>query len=139
MCLDAIALSLRKGRSWKNSKLGLSMVFSLVIHLILEPFECSILKLTKLWRLARLKDRLGDQRRGEWEMIKFFSNRMTSQTRRTRSDNQNHTLRTQPSVCQNNVATEVLLVIGTNTTSSLTPTRTRQRKRLGSWLSGMGG
>jgi hypothetical protein len=29
---------------------------------------------------------------------------------------QNHTLRTQPSVCQNHVATRVLLVLGTNTT-----------------------
>jgi hypothetical protein len=34
-------------------------------------------------------------------------------------DTQNHTLRTQPSVCQNHVATEVLLVLGTNTISSL--------------------
>jgi hypothetical protein len=44
---------------------------------------------------------------------------MSSQARRTQSDTQNHTLRTQPSVCQNHVATKVLLVLGTNTTSSL--------------------
>jgi hypothetical protein len=30
------------------------MAFSLVTHLILEPFGCSILKLTKSWGLARL-------------------------------------------------------------------------------------
>jgi hypothetical protein len=37
----------------------------------------------------------------------------------TRSDPQNHTLRTSTSVCQNHVATGVLLVLGTNTTSNL--------------------
>jgi hypothetical protein len=50
---------------------------------------------------------------------KFFSNGVTSQTRKTRSDTQNHTLRMQPSVCQNHIATKVLLVLGTNTTGSL--------------------
>jgi hypothetical protein len=59
--------------------------------------------------------------RGEWMGAdkKFFSNGMTSQTRWTRSDTQNYTLRMQPSVCQNHVATEVLLVLETNTTSSI--------------------
>jgi hypothetical protein len=69
-----------------------------------------------------LKDRLGDQRGGsEWEPIKnllegdWNSNKMNSLSRTpkiTRS-----TL--LPSVCQNHVATGVLLVLGTNTTSSL--------------------
>jgi hypothetical protein len=42
---------LKKGK--KLDKLALSMVFSLVIHLILEHIVCSILKLTKTWRLER--------------------------------------------------------------------------------------
>jgi hypothetical protein len=32
---------------------GKNLVFSLVAHLTLERFVCSILKLTKPWRLAR--------------------------------------------------------------------------------------
>jgi hypothetical protein len=69
-----------------------------------------------------LKDRLGDQRGGsEWEPIKILlegdrnSNNMNSlgQTPKiTRS-----TL--LPFICQYHVATGVLLVLGTNTTSSL--------------------
>jgi transposase InsO family protein len=44
---------LKKGRSWTSWRLGWSMVFSLVMHLTLEHIVCSILKLTKSWRLAR--------------------------------------------------------------------------------------
>jgi hypothetical protein len=81
-----------------------------------------------LWQVHRrhgsglLKDRLGDQRGGsEWEPIKILlegdrnSNKMNSlgQTPKvTRST-------FLPFVFQNHVATEVLLVLGTNTTSSL--------------------
>jgi hypothetical protein len=50
---------------------------------------------------------------------KFFSKEIATPTRRTWSDTQNQTLYTQPSVCQNHIATKVLLVLGTNTTSSL--------------------
>jgi transposase InsO family protein len=46
-------LFLRKGRSWTSLRLGRLMVFSLVMHLTLEHIVCSILKLTKSWRLAR--------------------------------------------------------------------------------------
>jgi hypothetical protein len=69
-----------------------------------------------------VKDRIGDQRGGsEWEPIKILlegdwnSNKMNSLGRTpkiTRS-----TL--LPSVCQNHVATRVLLVLGTNTTCNL--------------------
>jgi hypothetical protein len=52
-CLVANALPLRKGRSWISLRLGQSMVFSLVMHLSVEHIVCSILKLTKLWRLVR--------------------------------------------------------------------------------------
>jgi transposase InsO family protein len=44
---------LKKERSWISLRLGRSMVFSLVMHLTLEHIVCSILKLTKSWRLAR--------------------------------------------------------------------------------------
>jgi hypothetical protein len=44
---------LKKVRNWTSSRLGLSMAFSLITRLIREPFECSILKLIKSWRLAR--------------------------------------------------------------------------------------
>jgi hypothetical protein len=44
---------LKKGKNLDNLRLGQSMVFSLVMHLTLEHIVCSILKLTKLWRLAR--------------------------------------------------------------------------------------
>jgi hypothetical protein len=53
MSLVASALSLRMGGSWTSLRLGRSMVFSLVMHLTLEHIVCSILKLTKSWRLAR--------------------------------------------------------------------------------------
>jgi hypothetical protein len=36
-----------------SSRLGWSMLYFLVTHLTLEHFVCSILKLTKSWRLAR--------------------------------------------------------------------------------------
>jgi transposase InsO family protein len=49
----ASALTLRKGRSWISLRLGRSMIFSLVMHLTLEHSVCSILKLTKSWRLVR--------------------------------------------------------------------------------------
>jgi hypothetical protein len=38
MSLVANALYLRKGRSWISSRLGWSMVFSLVMHLTLEQY-----------------------------------------------------------------------------------------------------
>jgi hypothetical protein len=38
---------LKKERNWTSLRLGQSMVFSLVMHLTLEHFVCSILKLTK--------------------------------------------------------------------------------------------
>jgi transposase InsO family protein len=44
---------LKKDRKLDSLRLGLSMVFSLVMHLTLEHIVCSILKLTKSWRLAR--------------------------------------------------------------------------------------
>jgi hypothetical protein len=53
MSLVVNASFLRNGRSWTSSRIGLSMAFSLLTHLILEHFVCSILKLTKSWRLAR--------------------------------------------------------------------------------------
>jgi transposase InsO family protein len=53
MSLAVNASFLRKGRSSTSSKKGQLMVFSLVTHLILEHLVCSILKLTKSWRLAR--------------------------------------------------------------------------------------
>jgi hypothetical protein len=69
-----------------------------------------------------LKDRLGDQRGGsEWEPIKILlegdsnSNNMNSLDRTLKIT----CFALLPSVCQNHVATEVLLVLGTNTTSSL--------------------
>jgi hypothetical protein len=44
---------LKKGKEFDKLRLGRSMVFSLVMHLTLEHIVCSILKLTKSWRLAR--------------------------------------------------------------------------------------
>jgi transposase InsO family protein len=44
---------LKNGKSWISLRLGRLMVFSLVMHLTLEHIVCSILKLTKSWRLAR--------------------------------------------------------------------------------------
>jgi hypothetical protein len=44
---------LKKGKNLDSLRLGRSMVFSLVMHLTLEHIVCSILKLTKSWRLAR--------------------------------------------------------------------------------------
>jgi hypothetical protein len=38
---------LKKGKKLESSRLGRSMVFSLVMHLIVEHIVCSILKLTK--------------------------------------------------------------------------------------------
>jgi hypothetical protein len=74
----------------------------------------------RLW--YQLKDRLGDQRGGsEWEPIKILlegdrnSKKMNS-LGRTPKVTRSALL---PFVCQNHVATEVLLVLGTNTTSSL--------------------
>jgi hypothetical protein len=68
----------------------------------------------------QLKDRLGDQRGGsEWEPIKILlgrnrnSNKMNS-VGHPKSHALHSTFR-----LQNHVATEVLLVLGTNTTSSL--------------------
>jgi hypothetical protein len=43
---------LKKGKKLDMFE-GRSMVFSLVMHLTLEHIVCSILKLTKSWRLAR--------------------------------------------------------------------------------------
>jgi hypothetical protein len=48
-----VCFIIKKGRTRTSSRLGLSMAFSLVTHLILEHFVCSILKVTKSWRLAR--------------------------------------------------------------------------------------
>jgi hypothetical protein len=69
-----------------------------------------------------MKDRLGDQRGGsEWEPIKnllegdWNSNKMNSLGRTPRITRS----ALLPSVCQNHVATGVLLVLGTNTTSNL--------------------
>jgi hypothetical protein len=69
-----------------------------------------------------LKERLGDQRGGsEWEPIKILlegdwnSDKMNS-LGRTPKITRSALL---PSVCQNHVATGVLLVLGTNTTSNL--------------------
>jgi hypothetical protein len=44
---------LKKGKKLGKFEAGQSMVFSLVMHHILEHIVCSILKLTKSWRLAR--------------------------------------------------------------------------------------
>jgi hypothetical protein len=69
-----------------------------------------------------VKDRLGDQKGGsEWEPIKILlegdrnSNKMNP-LGRTPKITRSAPL---PSVCQNHIATEVLLVLRTNTTSSL--------------------
>jgi hypothetical protein len=70
-----------------------------------------------------LKDRLGDQRGGsEWELIKILLEGDGN------SDKMNPLGRTPeitrsallPSVCQHHIATGVLLVLGTNSTSNLT-------------------
>jgi hypothetical protein len=108
---------------------------------------CEILVLSPV----SLKDRLGDQRGGggsEWEPIKILlegdrnSNKMNS-LGRTPKVTRSALL---PSVCQNHVGTKVLLVLGTNTTSSLdsymnTTTETTQEPadRRGAIRLGMGG
>jgi transposase InsO family protein len=51
----ASALFLRKGRSWISLRLDRSMVFSLVMHLILEHIVFSILKLTKCGDLRGIR------------------------------------------------------------------------------------
>jgi hypothetical protein len=44
---------LKKGNNLDKFEARSSMVFSLVMHLTLEHIVCSILKLTKSWRLTR--------------------------------------------------------------------------------------
>jgi hypothetical protein len=66
-------------------------------------------------------DRLGDQRGGsEWELIKNNFERDPNSNKTNSLDRTPKTTRSTllPFVCQNYVATEVLLVIGTNTTCS---------------------
>jgi hypothetical protein len=72
--------------------------------------------------VRQVKDRLGDQRGGsEWEPIKILLEGDRNSDKMNSLDRTPKITRSAllPSVCQNHVATGVLLVLGTNTTSNL--------------------